>query len=269
MPLIVDTHVHVVADDHTRYPLRPGVATNRWYETHPCSAPQLLTLMREAGVHRAVLVQGVGAYGFDNRYLLDSAVAYPGVFTSVVCTDRTRATAVDDLTALVRAGARGYRWFTVGDDPRLAEPSVVWDALAAMAIPVVVTILADRLPELASLVARLPPVPLAIDHCAFADLGAGVPDELAALASFRNVHCKVSTHALRSAAAGGDPADALGALADRFDGRIMWGSDFSQTHDVPYAELVEEGRRAAAKLDEDRRDAFLGGTALRLWPELA
>jgi hypothetical protein len=38
---------------------------------------------------------------------------------------------------------------------------------------------------------------------------------------------------------------------------------------VPYPELAEEGRRAAAKLDDAARDAYLAGSALTLWPELA
>ena len=75
--LTVDTHVHVVSDDPARYPLRPSVATNTWYVDHPCSGPQLRTLMREAQVDRAVLVQGVGAYEYDNAYALDAAAAAP------------------------------------------------------------------------------------------------------------------------------------------------------------------------------------------------
>ena len=107
-----------------------------------------------------------------------------------------------------------------------------------------------------------------VDHCAFADLSLGIPDALAALGEFSNVYLKVSTHALRSAAKGGDPADAVAELSSGFGGRIMWGSDFSQTHDVPYLELAEEGRRAATKLDDDARDAYFAGSALTLWPEL-
>ena len=48
----------------------------------------------------------------------------------------------------------------------------------------------------------------------------------------------------------------------------MWGSDFSQTHDVPYADLAEEGRRAAAKLSDAHRESYFAGTAITLWPEL-
>ena len=225
--------------------------------------------MADAGVDGAVLVQGVSAYGFDNRYVLDAAAAHPGVFTTVVCTARNEPGSVDELTRLVRdEGARGYRWFTFHGDADVVEPRVLWDTLKTLDVPVVVTFLADQLETFASLVPTLGSFPIAVDHCAFADLTHGVPDELAALAAFPNVHLKVSTHALRSAAEGGDPADAIADLAARFDGRIMWGSDFSQTHDVPYADLAEEGRRAAAKLSDAHRDAYFAGTALTLWPEL-
>jgi predicted TIM-barrel fold metal-dependent hydrolase len=157
----------------------------------------------------------------------------------------------------------------VHDDARLDEPRALWGALGDLGVPVVMTFLADRLEDFATAVPTLPSsLRFAIDHCAFADLSLGIPDELAALGAFPNVYLKVSTHALRSAAKGGDPADAVAELAARFDGRIMWGSDFSQTHDVPYGELAEEGRRAAAKLADDRRDAYLAGSAITLWPEL-
>jgi hypothetical protein len=49
----------------------------------------------------------------------------------------------------------------------------------------------------------------------------------------------------------------------------MWGSDFPQTHHAPYAEIVEEGRRAARKLSPADREAYLAGSALTLWPELS
>src|SRR4029079_18893681 len=132
----------------------------------------------------------------------------------------------------------------------------------------VMTFLADRLEDFAAAVPALADVPLAVDHCAFADLSQGIPEALAALGAFPNVYLKVSTHALRSAGKGGDAADAVAELAAGLDGRRMWGSDFSQTHDVPYPDLAEEGRRAAAKLTNEHRDAYLAGSALTLWSEL-
>jgi L-fuconolactonase len=224
--------------------------------------------MDDAGVDRAVLVQGVGAYGFDNEYTLSASAVAPEVFANVVCSDRRGDDAATTVRDLVGRGARGYRWFMVHDDARLEEPRAVWDALGALGVPVVMTFLADRLEDFAEAVPRLPDLPLAVDHCAFADLSHGIPDALAALGELPNVYLKVSTHAIRSAGKGGDAADAVAELAARFDGRLMWGSDFSQTHDVPYPELVEEGRQAAAKLADDARDAYLAASALTLWPEL-
>jgi len=268
--MLVDTHVHVISPDLTSFPLQPpGVNTGPWWETHPCSADLLQLLMSDAGVDRAVLVQGVGAYGFDNDYTLAASTAAPEVFANVVCTDRRAEDATTTLRELGERGARGYRWFMVHDDARLEEPRALWDVLAALGVPVVMTFLADRLEDFAAAVPKLPELPLAVDHCAFADLSQGIPDALAALGEFPNVYLKVSTHALRSAAKGGDAADAVAELAARFDGRLMWGSDFSQTHDVPYPELAEEGRRAAAKLDDAHRDAYFAGSAITLWPELA
>lgn len=266
--MIVDSHVHVVSDDRARYPLRPSVATNTWYLDHPCSGPRLRELMVIGGVDAAVLVQGVGAYEYDNSYVLAAAAAAPGVLTPVVCTDRRVDDAVEEVRALVAAGARGYRWFCVHDDPRVDEPRVLWDALDALGVPVVPTFLPDGLEPFARIAARYPGVSFAVDHVGFVDFGAGIPEPLRALAGLPNVFLKVSTHALHTVAAHGDPADAVAALAAMFAGRLMWGSDWSQTHHAPYPELVEEGRRAAAKLSAAHRAAYLAGSALALWPEL-
>ena len=38
--MIVDTHVHVIADDATRYPLRPSGIGSEWFREHPVSAEQ-------------------------------------------------------------------------------------------------------------------------------------------------------------------------------------------------------------------------------------
>ena len=128
---------------------------------------------------------------------------------------------------------------------------------------------ASRLVELATLVPRLPDVPIAVDHCAFADFSHGVPDDLRALVDHPRVGLKVSTIVLDRMAAHGDVRDGLAELAACFGAdRLMWGSDFSQTHDRPYPELAEYARRAASRLDAAAREAFLGGTAMRLWPQL-
>lgn len=121
-------------------------------------------------------------------------MAHPGAFTTVVCAARNEPGSVDELTRLVRdEGARGFRWFTFHGGADVVEPRVLWDALGALDVPVVVTFLDDQLETFASLVPTLGSFPIAVDHCAFADLTRGMPDELAALAAFPNVHLTAIT----------------------------------------------------------------------------
>lgn len=266
----VDTHVHVISDDEERFPLDPSGVTGAWYRDDPCSVERLLTLMDAAGVDAAVLVQAISAYQHDNRYCADSARRFAERCTSVACIDVNGLDPVSEARDVVlREGMRGIRWVSIREGG-VREPRALWKEIEVLRVPVVVTILADRLAELAETVAELPPIPMALDHCAFADFSSGIPDALAALARFPNLHLKVSTNALDSMAEHGEPADVVAELASRFGAdRLMWGSDYSQTHDRPYAELVEWGRRASTRLSDDDREQLLGGTALRLWPELA
>jgi predicted TIM-barrel fold metal-dependent hydrolase len=211
----------------------------------------------------------VSAYGYDNRYTAESARRFPNRCTSVGCLDVAAADAPDVARELVeRHGMRGIRWFL---DPRpFADGSGVVRAIGALGAPLVVTILPDRLAELASAIPDLPGVTIALDHCGFADFSDGVPDALAALVPFPEVHLKVSTMTLDRMGAHGDVRDGVAEMAAAFGGdRLMWGSDFSQTHDRPYPALAELARHASSRLSDDDRTAFLGGAACRLWPELA
>jgi predicted TIM-barrel fold metal-dependent hydrolase len=228
----------------------------------------LLELMDASGVDAAVLVQAISAYRNDNRYCAESARRFPERCTSVACIDVAGKDPIGAARHVVQdERMRGIRWVAFRDGG-LQEPRSLWDEIATLGVPVVVTILADRLEELLAAIPNIPPIPLALDHCAFADFSHGVPDTLSALAAFPNLFLKVSSNALDLMAAHGDPADSVADLAARFDGRLMWGSDYSQTHDRPYAELVEWGRKGGAKLSAEHRAGYLGENAVRMWPEL-
>ncbi|HEV2309121.1 MAG TPA: amidohydrolase family protein [Acidimicrobiia bacterium] len=269
MTPLIDTHVHVIAPDESRYPLDPSGATAPWYRDDPCSVERLLGLLDEHDVAAAVLVQAISAYRFDNRYALDAAAAHPGRTTPVACVDLAGPDPAAEAARLISVGSRGLRWVAIHDGG-LVEPAGVWEVAERAGLPVVVTILATHLRALAAALPRLPKVPLALDHCGFADFARGVPDELAVLADTPNLALKVSTIALDHAAEHGDVRELLGDLVDRFGAdRLMWGSDYSQTHDRPYGDVVEYARHAASKLRDDDRDAFLAGTARTYWPGLA
>jgi L-fuconolactonase len=287
--VIVDSHTHVVSPDDRRYPLTPygldqGVGTERkqaaWFRDVPVSAEGLVALMDEAGVGAALLVQGVGAYSYDNAYAVDAARLFPERLASVVCVDPLAPDARATLRMLVEERrARGVRLFTVTspESSWLDEDAgfALWDEARRLRIPVVVTILSRQIPKLANALRRFTDVPVALDHCGFPDLRGGPPYErastLAELAAFPNLHLKVTTHVLRLAEKDpAGPAAFVEHLAATFGAaRLAWGSDFPQTHDRAYADMVRLARTACAGLGEADRARFLGGTALALWPELA
>jgi predicted TIM-barrel fold metal-dependent hydrolase len=271
--LIVDTHTHIVAKDEDRYPLSPRPLSGEWYREAPCSAEELGAEMRTCGVDRAVLVQPVGAYSFDNRYTADSAAASPGRFAAACCIDPEAADPIDTLGHWIEVkGMQGVRFFAIArSESWLAQARhfPIWERAAALGIHVITTIFTHQLPELRRMLERHPEIPVSLDHCAFPDTTA--PVALLDMADLPNLHLKVSTPVLDAARkAEGTPRPFVQRLVDGFGAdRIMWGSDFCQTHDRSYAELVALGQDAFAGLGETQRVACLGGTALRLWPSLA
>lgn len=274
--MIVDTHVHVVAADTERYPLRPKGPDLDWFREAPVTVEDFLSFMTAAGVDRAVLVQPMSAYGFDNRYVVDSARMHADRLASVVILD-TADDPARRLRAMAGEGVSGVRLFAIANPTlgRLDEPQalVLWEAAAELGLVVVVTILPPRLPELRAALERFAGVTVALDHCAFPALNGGPPYAKAAdlfeLATFPNLHLKVSCHLLEQAEAADDPRHLVERLAAVFGAdRLLWGSDFPQTHDRSYAELVELGRTACSRLSPADQRRFLGENALRLWPRL-
>lgn len=268
--MLVDTHVHVISDDRARYPLQPAALPGAWYREAPVTAEELLVLMDGAGVDRAVLVQPMSAYTYDNRYAADSARAHPDRFASACIVDVDGPDPADELDSWVTDhGTGGVRLFTLTDPPSawLGEPrcGAVIERAVRLGAPVSVMCLPDQLRRLRRTLEQFADVPVTLDHCAFD------ADAVLGLADLPNLHLKVTTTLLdMSAERGNEPAEVVATLAERFGAdRLMWGSDFSQTHDRPYGELVAFGRDAVSRLPADDRRLVLGGTALRLWPALA
>jgi len=244
----------VISDNHEKYPLQvadyPGV---EWVYEAPVTVDELKAEMAVAGVDRAVLVQAQGGYGTDNSYVVDARAAYPKTFGAVVIVDDPA-----ELDSLAAAGAGGVRFFAIGGGGPLHEEAT-WDTARRLGLRVSAATVPEYLPALAEAVAARPDVILALDHCGFA------PESIGDYAHLANLYLKVTPHVLDA----GDPAAMLERLAEQFGlDRLMWGSDYSQTHDRPYGELADEARAACAGLSQSEQAQFLGGTALALWPEL-
>jgi L-fuconolactonase len=275
-PLLVDTHTHVVSSDHARYPLTPRELSGQWYLEAPASAQDLIREMSASGVDQAILVQGVGAYTFDNRYAADAAAANPRRFTSACCIDVEADDALDTLNYWVgERGMTGIRLFALsreGPSWLIDEQTFpIWHRAMELGAHVIVTILPHQLEELDIVLGHFPETPISLDHCAFA---LGVPETRARvfeLAARANLHLKVSTHVLDEAVEQeGSAAPLVQGLVETFGSdRIMWGSDYCQTHDRSYGELVTLARESFAELASADREACFSGTARKLWPSLA
>jgi len=273
---LVDTHTHIVSPDHDRYPLTPRDLSGTWYLDAPASAEQLASAMDENGVERAVLVQAVGAYTHDNRYAADAAQANPGRFCSACCIDAEAKDATRTFDYWIRErGMAGIRLFALsreGPSWLIDERTFpLWHRASELGAHVIVTILPHQLDELETVLARFPEIAVSLDHCAFAFAEAEASKRLFRLSTRSNLHLKVTTHVLDDAVAReGSARPLVRRLVDAFGSdRIMWGSDYCQTHDRSYAALVELARESFAVLDRDDRAACQAGTARRLWPGLA
>ncbi len=279
--MIVDTHVHVVAADEARYPLRPSGIGSQWFREHPVTVEEFAGTAAAAGVDRAVLVQAFGAYGTDNTYVVDAAASAPDRLVSVGIVDAEDSGAPAALRALAaRPRFSGIRLFAIGasaptwlDDP---ATDGLWSVARELDLRVVVAVLAPDLPRLERRLEQFPDQAVVLDHCGFPDLRGGAPypgaDPLFALARFEQLSLKITSHVLEAADAQGDAGGR--AFVEHLVGsfgadRLVWGSDYSQTHDRSYAELVGLGRAACAGLTDADRQRVMGANALRLWPALA
>lgn len=276
MDEMIDTHTHVVSGDHATYPLNPRVLSpSEWYLDSPADAEKLRDGMDESGVAKAILVQGVGAYTYENAYALDSARACPERFISACCIDTEAPDAADTLEHWVsERGAVGVRLFALTREAGswLVDERTfpVWERAEKLGVHVIVTILPHQLSELEEVLTRFPTTPISLDHCGFALPDAALRKKLYALSRFKNLHLKLTTHGLDDAvAAEGSARPLVAELVEHFGAdHLMWGSDYCQIYDRSYAELVALARDAVKDLSPSDRAWVLSGTAKKLWPDL-
>ena len=266
----IDTHVHLASADAVKYP--PAAERPFTTEEYVNPAERLLSLMDEAGVEGAIIVQPFGIYGFDNSLHADAAAAYPERFVGVCGLSAALPDASAQLRHLVQErGMRGLRVILRGGPLEAAPDDPRFLALMAEAerldIPVCFLTTRRFLPDIHNLARRSPGLRIALDH-----LGVRLSDPAEVLASLDpladvpNIFLKFSTTLFL---AGIDPDRLLRTLLERFGAdRMLWGSNFPPSDEGGYVNTVEVSRRALASLPASVQDALFGGTALRLWPQL-
>ncbi|MDE3101740.1 MAG: amidohydrolase family protein [Chloroflexota bacterium] len=272
---VVDTHVHVTSADTRRYPRTEPAPGATWFVDRPLDVNGLLRDMDEAGVAKAVVVQGLGPYAFDNRYLLDAVPQDLARLAAVVAVDPTDPAAPATMARLAKhpyvravrlpAGtARRSDWLSD------ARADRVWRAAADLRLSLVLWVTEDALAELAAVVSRHPDVPVALDHCGGAtfrrDDDTVAATALLAFVPLEHVLLKVTTAVLDVADALDDPAPLGAWLAEHFGSRrLMWGSNHPASGGRSYREMRDLLERAVARLASSARTDVRGATAARLY----
>jgi predicted TIM-barrel fold metal-dependent hydrolase len=271
--LIVDTHVHVLSPDRTRYPR--NFALDMAWAKGDLAVEELARKMRAAGIHKATLVQAFAAYQYDNRYLRDARATLPDLFVAIGMVDPLAEDAARQVDELVgECGFSGIRVLLLAPEPRLDDERLfpLYRRCAARRVPLTVLTRPAKLEELHKVLRSLPDLRVVIEHLGLCTFEAGPPyaecNQLFVLAQHENLSLKFSTINLRAATKGKASIESLfSLLRERFGARrLMWGSDFPSTSESDLPELFAFAREGLAFLAAQDQAAVFGGNALELWP---
>ena len=285
--MIVDTHVHVFTDDRKKYPqIRdtaragsiPTIAEIGQTEWPLTTAEELISSMDEAGIDKATLVQAYFVYEYDNSYTIDSTLAHPERFSSVVVLDPMDGKSPDELSRLVKEkGVTGLR-FMRGRLPEssLGEPATfpLWERIQSLKIPLAVN---DRIGDISKIreaMDRYPDVRVAFEHSWGHRVGAppySLLDPLFELADNPNVYIKTAINNIAAARdGGGTPEQLYTKLVEVFGAkRIMWSSNYPAHPQFGGVKArLEAAKKELAFLSETDRNWIFGETALSVYTSL-
>ena len=198
---IVDTHMHVWANDEKRFPFAHPYDPNFEPPGVTATVELLLDEMRQFRINYCVLVQVI-YHGWDNRYVARCVRNHPTRFRAQGLIDPTDENVAQKLEYwMTKHGLAGMRFSPIyykGKDAWLNAPPAhaLWRKAQDLGAVFNFFIATHQLPRLEDMVRRFPEVRVAIDHLSRIDLTAPDRDvefkKLLALARYPNVWVKVS-----------------------------------------------------------------------------
>ena len=204
---VVDTHMHVWANDQKRYPVLHPYKPKFSYDDIPSEATteMLLADMDQNGVTHSILIQVI-FHGWDNSYVVDSIRSYPDRFRGHGLIDPTDPQVAKKLEYWVKEhGLSGMRFSPIyyvngnnGGDAWLNDSYTdkLWKTAEKLDTVFNFYISTQQLPKLEEMVRRHPDVKICIDHLSQIDLAVADPmpelKKLLAFSNYPNVWVKVS-----------------------------------------------------------------------------
>jgi predicted TIM-barrel fold metal-dependent hydrolase len=263
---IIDAQIHVWSPDVASRPWPPG--RTRHAHGPALSAEQVLRVMDDAGVARAVLVPPSWP-GDDNTDALEAARRWPDRFAVMGRFDPKAPDAQAKLERWTQQpGMLGIRltfhlplWSGWLNDGSL---DWFWAAATRVGLPLMIFV-PNNAKRVAAIAARHPRLRLILDHLArwgeklddeaFTDI-----DHVLALAQYPNVAVKASALPCYSSEAYPFPrlTPHLRRVYDAFGARrMLWGTDYSRLP-VPYRDAVRHVREGLDFLTKEDREWVLG-----------
>jgi predicted TIM-barrel fold metal-dependent hydrolase len=273
---IVDTHMHVWKIDPPRYTLEQTLADVA-LPTTDAPIEDVLADNAAAGVTHTVLVQP-STSGWNNRYVVESAVAQPGLFAAHGLIDPDSRQNAAELRRWMMAGMAGFRLNLVRDrDPSwVSAPRnyALWEAAQDLGAVINVQMHPPQAWRLLEIATRYPGVKVIVDHLGKPDITEPPPynffANILALAGLPNTYVKVSALSLASRTKEYPYRDVfpwVKMLYEAFGAsRLLWGTGYPGVHRaLPLDKELEIITQHLPFLLEDDKQWILGRTAMTIW----
>jgi predicted TIM-barrel fold metal-dependent hydrolase len=273
---IVDTHMHVWKIDPPRYTLEQTLADVP-LPTTDAPIEDLLADNTAAGVAHTVLVQP-STSGWNNRYVVESAVAQPGLFVAHGLIDPDSRQNAADLRRWMMAGMAGFRLNLVRDkDPAwVSAPRnyPLWEAAQDLGAVINVQMHPPQAWRLLEIANRYPGVKVIVDHLGKPDITEPPPynyfANILALSDLPNTYVKISALSLASRTKAYPYRDVfpwVKMLYEAFGAsRLLWGTGYPGAHRaLPLDKELEIITQHLPFLLEDDKQWILGRTAMTIW----
>lgn len=284
---VVDTHMHVWANDASRYPFPHPYQPDFRTPPHEGTVEMLMEDMDRHGCTHAVLVQVI-FHGWDNRYIADCVRRFPRRLRAHGLIDPTDPQVADKLEFWMREhGLHGMRFSPIyyqngqhgGDGWLDADHThALWRRAEKLNAIFNFFIAPPQLPRLETMVRAHPGVRVIIDHLSQMDLKAADPEpdfrRLLAMARYPNVWVKVSELSSVSRSGKYPFADAFPYVQRVYEAfgpdRLLFGTGYPGTaragyHRPPLDQEINWFRRELPFLPPADQDKILGGNAMRWW----